>query len=199
MRSRRSVCVSMLTVFFVMVISLGSAGALDFDDYDNTWHKVKFKIKAVCEDQGDEALSSVSDKDSAWIYIEDFDVAPNGSLVTQDNDGVWQANAITLNVIGGTADDMLLELDAPVSVIDDSPGDEVTVTVNALQVRLKGKENKDAELKSSKLTGVSGQATLDLGVGPDFVCYSSLAVSGNYKKNGPPDDVTEDTGLPPAP
>ena len=198
MRGRGLIFIPLLAIFLVIGIAF-SASALVFDDYDNTWHKVKFKIKAVCEDQGDLALSSVSEKDNAWIYIEDFEVAPNGFLVTQDEDGVWQAKAITLNVIGGTADDMLLELDAPVSVIDDSPGDEVTVTVNALQVRLKGKENKDAELKSSKLTGVSGQATLDLGVGPDFVCNSSLAVSGKYKKNGPPDDVTDDTGLPPAP
>lgn len=142
-------------------------------------------------------MSKESAKENGWIYIVDAGAVNfDGFLVTQDEDGDWQANPITLNVIGGTANDMLLELAAPVSVTDGFTGD--VVTVNALQVRLKGKENKDAELKSSKLTGVSGQATLDV-EDSDFFCNSSLAVSGNYKKNGPPEDVTDDTGLPPAP
>jgi hypothetical protein len=196
MRGRRLIFIPVLAIFLVIGIAF-SANALDFDSYDNTWHKSKFKIKAVCEDQGDFALSKESAKENGWIYIDDADAGNfDGSLVTQDEDGDWQENPITLNVIGGTADDMLLELAAPVSVTDGFTGD--VVTVNALQVRLKGKENRDAELKSSKLTGVSGQATLDV-EDSDFFCYSSLGLSGKYRKKGPPEDVTDDTGLPPAP
>ena len=196
MRGRRLIFIPLLAFFFVIGIAL-SASALVFANYENTWHKTKVKIKAVCEDQGDFSLSNESGKDNAWIYINTFaGGAYSGSLVTQKDDGVWQATAITLSVIGGTEDDMLLQLATPVIVTDDVTGD--VVTVDALQVRLKGKENKDAELKRSKLISVSGQATHDV-EDSDFFCYSSLGLSGKYKKKGPPDDVTDDTGLPPVP
>ena len=50
MRGRRLIFISMLAIFLVIGISLGSASALDFDDYNGTWYKIKARLNGVCED-----------------------------------------------------------------------------------------------------------------------------------------------------
>ena len=179
MRSRRFIFISMLVVFLVAGISLGSARALDFDDYVDTWYNTKFKIKAVCEEFLFSQLFKASPKDNAWIYIEsynDVDGEFAAYLVTLDEDGItWQATAITLLTQGGTADDAILELDSAIDIIDGSTGDVVSIL--SFFVRLTGKE-KDMALKSAKLQSISGASTVDVGIA---FCYGLLQFKGKLK------------------
>ena len=174
MRGRRLIFVFTLAIFLVLGISLGSARALEFSDWGNTWHKTKFKIKAVCYDIGLFEFFKASDKEAAWIYIASY--APDAFdafLVTMDEDGTWQATGMTLTILRGTPDEMILELDSAITIVDGSTGQ--TVEVLYFFVWLKGKE-KEAALKSGKLKSVAGAATIEvIGEGD---CVSSLEFSG---------------------
>ena len=99
MGGRRLIFISMLAIFVVIEISLGSASALDFADYNGTWYKIKAKLNGVCQDDELE-MSKESAKEIAWIYIESLEIDPGiASLVTQNEDDTWQATDITLSVI----------------------------------------------------------------------------------------------------
>ena len=199
MRLRRLIFISMLSIFLVIGISLGFASALNFFDYEDTWYKTKFKIKGVCEEEISLELSKESARDTAWIYIESYEFLDDefdGSLITMDEDGVWQETPITLltetdvrtpDGAVGTPDDAVLELEDAVTITDGSTGDVVEIL--SFFVRLTGKENRDGELgKRTKLRSITGAATVDV-IGEGF-CITSLEFSGNLKKEkNVPDEV----------
>ena len=199
MRGKRLIFISTLAIFLVIGISLGSASALTFLDYEDTWYKTKFKIKGVCEDEDSLELSKESAKDTAWIYIQSYDgvdVEFDGFLITMNEDGVWQETSIILSTetdvrtppgAVGTPDDAVLELEDAVTITDGSTGDVVEIL--SFFVRLTGKE-KNAALKDAKLRSVAGAATVD--VFDEGFCITSLEFSGNLKKEkNVPDEVKD--------
>ena len=192
MRGRRLIFICMLAIFLVIGISLGSASALDFVDYEDTWYKTKFKLKGVCEEEDSLELSKESAKDTAWIYIQSYDGVDEefvGSLISMDEDGVWQETPIILSIDLGTPDDAVLELESEITITDGSTGDVVEIL--SFFVRLTGKENKDGELRqSTKLRSVAGAATVD-DIDEGF-CITSLEFSGKLKKEEKvPDEVKD--------
>jgi hypothetical protein len=175
----------MLAIFLVIEISLGSANALDFADYNGTWYKIKAKLNGVCQDDELE-MSKESAKEIAWIYIESLEIDPGiASLVTQNEDDTWQATNITLSILLGTADDAVLESNEDITIVD-SDGDQLVLF---FIVRLKGKENRNGELKKTtkvrNVVGIAEVLTVD-----DDECVTSLSVNGGLKKEkNVPDEV----------
>ena len=192
MRGRRLIFISMLAIFLVIGISLGSASALDFADYNGTWYKIKAKLNGVCQDDELE-LSKESAKEIAWIYIESLETDPGAaSLVTQNDDDTWQATDITLSILLGTADDAVLESNEDITIVD-SDGDQFVLF---FIVRLKGKENRNGELKKTtkvrNVVGIAEVVTVD-----DDECVTSLSVSGGLKKEENVPDEVFDAVFPP--
>ncbi|MEX1329270.1 MAG: hypothetical protein AB1Z29_20915 [Desulfobacterales bacterium] len=185
MGGRRLIFISMLAIFVVIEISLGSASALDFADYNGTWYKIKAKLNGVCQDDELE-MSKESAKEIAWIYIESLEIDPGiASLVTQNEDDTWQATDITLSILLGTADDAVLESNEDITIVD-SDGDQFVLF---FIVRLKGKENRNGELKKTtkvrNVVGIAEVLTVD-----DDECVTSLSVNGGLKKEkNVPDEV----------
>jgi len=203
MRGRRLLFIFMLAIFVVVGISLGSARALKFSYYNDTWYKTKFKIKGVCEEE--EVASKLfkeSDKETAWINIVSFDGDSfSAFLVTHNEGGGWQKTSITLltslttsEAEVGTPDDAVLELESAITITDDSTPEVVVVEILSFFVRLTGKENKDGELrKRTKLRSVAGAATVDvMDEGDEGFCITSLEFLGYLKKvEDVPDEVLE--------
>lgn len=192
MRGRRLIFICMLAIFMAIGISLGSANAIEFMDYDGTWYKIKAKLKGVCEDTSSQELSNESAKETAWIYIDNLaepgaGETDNASLVTQNEDGTWLATDITLSTSLGTADDAVLESNDDIE-IEDNDGDKFELF---FIVRLKGKTNRHDELsKRTKIRNVVGIATVV--TKDEDECVTSLSVSGGLKKEEDvPDEVYE--------
>ena len=124
MRDRRLIFISMMAIFLVMGISLGSVSALDFGDYDDTWYKVKVKLKGFCAELPiPTKLSRERASDKAWIYIESLTDDPGiASLVTQNDDETWQATDVELSFLIGTADHAVYESNE-ITIVD-SNGDQ---------------------------------------------------------------------------
>jgi len=193
MRGRRLIFISMLAIFLVIGISLGSASALDFVDFEDTWYKTKFKIKGVCEEGDSSVLFKEPFNDKAWIYIEEYLDSFTAFLITQDEDGEWQETPFVLLTtlttsepeVGTSGDEVLdavLELEDPITITDASTGDVVDIL--SFFVRLTGKLNRNDELKrSTKLRSVAGAATLDvMDDGDDGYCIASLDFFGGLKR-----------------
>jgi hypothetical protein len=98
-------------------------------------------------------------------------------LVTQDEDGLWQATNITLFISLGTADDAIIESNEDIAIVDGATGDEFELF---FIVRLTGKERNNGELKSGKLRHVVGIATVLTNVNEE--CVTSLSISGKLKR-----------------
>jgi hypothetical protein len=174
----------MLSIFLVIGLSLGSASALTFNDYNGTWYKIKAILNGVCQDD-DLELSKESAKETAWIYIDSLETDPGtASLITQNEDDTWQATDIELSILLGTADDAVLESDE-ITILD-SDGDQFVLF---FIVRLKGKENRDGDLKkTTKVRNVVGIAEIVTVDGDE--CVTSLSVNGRLKKEEKvPDEV----------
>jgi hypothetical protein len=180
MKTSKLLAWSLVAVICCIGLSVPTAMALDYGDYDGTWYKTTFKIKATCEESASQELVTSSDSDKAWIFIVEYGVgndAFDALLITSDADGTWQATEMSLLTRLGTANDAVLELESPITVVDGSNGDEVGV-LNFF-VRLTGKE-KAGELKSAKLKSVAATGTLDfIGIGS---CVGSLTFSGKLTK-----------------
>ena len=193
MRGRRLIFISILAIFMVIGISLGSASAIEFMDYDGTWYKIKAKLKGVCEEEASSELSKESAKDTAWIYIESLETDPGtASLVTQNEDDTWQATDITLSILLGTADDAVLESNEDITIVDSDGYQFVLFFI----VRLTGKENRHGELKQTtkvrNVVGIAEVFTVD-----DDECVTSLSVNGGLKKEENVPDEVFDAVFPP--
>lgn len=180
MRGRRLILISTLTIFMVIGISLGSASALDLEDWADKWFKTQVKLKAVCEDldSPNNKLFKGSGNERAWIYIDESysggEEIPS-YLITKKSDDEWQATPVTLTRLLGSAKDAVLESEDDVTIIDGDNEIEVFYIV-----RLTGKE-KGGGLKSAKLQSVAGLLRV---ADSDDDCYGTLTLKGTLTKAG---------------
>ncbi len=143
MKAHKSILIITFAIIIVLGIAPSSAKALEFLDWENTWHKAKFKVKATCYSTTHLNFFKASDKDNAWIYIESYNAPYEFSafLLTLDEDGyTWQSNPMTLEILHGTADEAMLELTDPVTITDGGTGNKVEFL--SFFAMLKGKEKK---------------------------------------------------------
>ena len=162
MKLERSILILSLVIIMVIGITLSAARALEFGDWENTWHKARFKIKATCYATFFLDFFKTSSKDNAWIYIESFN-APNefsAFLVTLDEDGItWQSNPMTLEILHGTASEAMVELTDFINIIDGGTGDKVALL--SFFAMLTGNE-KNAVFKSGKIKSICGTAMIEV-------------------------------------
>ena len=181
MRCKRLILISSLAVVLVVTMGLGASSALEFSDWERTWHKAKFKVKATCYATALSDYFKVSDKDNAWIYIESYNEPYefSASLVTLDEDGTtWQSNAMTLEILHGTANEAMVELVDPITITDGGTGDNVRLL--SFFTMLKGKE-KNSVLHGGAMKTICGTAMIEA-IG-QAECFGPLSFSSK-KING---------------
>ena len=176
MKIQRTLFISALTVAVVAVFSLNSVQALDLGDWQDTWHKVNFKVKGVCEKQGELKLKTNAASAPGFIHLTDLRDNSSINAVVAINLGEgWRTQIAVFELIrGGTisANDVVLKTEGTVSI----DGLEGPISL-FFYFRLTGKE-KNGVLSSGKIAGVSGYAEYPLS-DDDGDCSASLTVSGS--------------------
>ncbi|MDJ0723188.1 MAG: hypothetical protein QNJ04_16235, partial [Desulfobacterales bacterium] len=184
MGCKRAILVSSVAIMMVVIIGLAPANALEGGDWVGTWHKIKLKLKNVCEFDGLDPLYKIKSGGPAWIYIRNWDGVDTygATLMLASMDDQWIPSGFTLTRIDGTAADGLLQ-SSNIAFIDDNIGEEIELS---FVVRLKGKA-KEGELKSGKILNVVGLAKLKY---PFAECFASMTCSGKLvKENKVPPDI----------
>jgi hypothetical protein len=177
MRIQKTIIISALAVAVVAMFSLTSVQALDLDKWEDTWHKVNFKVKGVCEKQGVLKLKTNSASAPGFIHL----LSRGGDSISAvvainlgDGDG-WRSQNADFDLIRGeaaNANDVVLKTRETLSF----GGVEGPITL-FFYFRLTGKE-KNAAFSSGKIAGVSGYAEYPL-FDDDYDCSASLTVSGS--------------------
>lgn len=191
MQNKKLLVISALAIYLVAGMCWDSAQALDFEHYNNTWHKTKLKYSNyICEERvtGFELLVKIKTvNERNWVYIEQYNVANeafDAYLILMSGIGTWTATPISLAPVLGTADDMVLELESPITITITFTDPDLGVVTEVLEIRsllarLTGKE-KLGTLKSANTKKIVGESAMDLTLdAADFAsCVGAIEVSG---------------------
>lgn len=185
MKVMRCICISLLAIFMVIGISLGSASAFDTKDWQGAWFKIKASFRVVCgEIDGSDKLLKDSEKEPAWIYIDQVNEGGAVSYLVIKDNGVWKALTVPLILWLGSGKDVVYATNDIVGF--ESDGNQIEIDYF---IRLTAKKGK---LKKATLQNVAGLIFITT---TDVECTGTLIITGKYAKKVP-DAVQNAEGLP---
>lgn len=186
MRNPKRFSVLMMAIVISIQVLAVVAHGLEYHNYQHTWYSLQCKFNGVCDINAAEKMVSDRNSEKAWLYIDRADSEFfDAWLFTMDLNGAWQSTPVSLLTHLGTAGDILLELEMPVTISDAVTGDEATILF--LYLRLKGKE-KAGEMANANISTVVGMEIINLF--DSSLCAGSVKISGKLKNESKvPEDI----------